>query len=81
MRKKTLQLIYFLITEKEKNNSRYKPKDITSRLLLFGSAFSDSPENRDINIAVEGIADKGFYALYGNMLYSLTKLVDVVDLF
>lgn len=51
-----------------------------SRVLLFGSSVQDTSENHDIDIAVEGIADKDFYAFYGELIYSLSKPVDVVDL-
>ena len=48
--------------------------------MLFGSALSEAEEALDIDIAVEGIADKDFFAFYGELLCSLTKPVDVVDL-
>ena len=51
-----------------------------SRVLLFGSALSDTDESHDIDIAVEGISDKDFYSFYGELLYALSKPVDVVDL-
>jgi len=50
-----------------------------SRVLLFGSALYDT-ESRDIDIAVDGIPDKDFYTFYGELLYALSKPVDVVDL-
>lgn len=70
-----------MITDKDKKiiqdiASKYK----ASRVLLFGSALSDKTESRDIDIAVEGVADKDFYAFYGELLYALSKPVDVVDL-
>ena len=70
-----------MITEKDKK----KIQDIArkyraSRVLLYGSALSDAVESRDIDIAVEGIADKDFFAFYGELLYALSKPVDVVDL-
>jgi predicted nucleotidyltransferase len=50
-----------------------------SRVLLFGSSLSDSDESRDIDLAIEGVADKDFYAFYGELLYALSKPVDIVD--
>jgi predicted nucleotidyltransferase len=47
---------------------------------LFGSALYETAESRDIDIAVEGIEDKDFYAFYGELLYALSKPVDVVDI-
>jgi len=51
-----------------------------SRVLLFGSALNDTAESKDIDIAVDGVEDKVFYAFYGELLYALSKPVDVVDL-
>jgi predicted nucleotidyltransferase len=51
-----------------------------SRVLLFGSSLSETTESSDIDIAVEGIADKDFFAFYGELLFALSKPVDVVDL-
>jgi predicted nucleotidyltransferase len=70
-----------MITEKDKKIIQ----DITrkyhaSRVLLFGSALSDTAENRDIDLAIEGVADKDYYAFYGELLYALSKPVDIVDL-
>ena len=48
---------------------------------MFGSALSDTVESRDIDIAVEGVADKDFYDFYGELLFALSKPVDIVDLF
>lgn len=70
-----------MIDEKDKKTiETIARKYRVSRLLLFGSSLQDTPENRDIDIAVEGINDKDFYAFYGELLYSLSKPVDVVDL-
>ena len=51
-----------------------------ARVLLFGSALDSTEESRDIDIAVDGIADSDFYAFYGDLLCALSKPVDVVDL-
>lgn len=70
-----------MVTEKDKKTIEdIARKYQVSRVLLFGSALSDTAESRDIDIAVEGIADRDFYAFYGELLYSLSKPVDVVDL-
>ncbi|MBM4311987.1 MAG: nucleotidyltransferase domain-containing protein [Deltaproteobacteria bacterium] len=70
-----------MIAEKDKK----KIQDISckyhaTRVLLFGSALCDAGESQDIDIAVEGIADKDFYTFYGELLCALSKPVDVVDL-
>ena len=70
-----------MITEKDKITIHTIAKKYrASRVLLFGSALSDTTESLDIDIGVEGIADRDFYAFYGELLCSLTKPVDVVDL-
>lgn len=70
-----------MILEKDKKTIQdIARKYHASRVLLFGSALSDSAESRDIDIAVEGISDADFYAFYGELLYSLSKPVDVIDL-
>jgi len=51
-----------------------------TRILLFGSALSETDESRDIDIAVEGIAERDFFAFYGELLCLVTKPVDIVDL-
>jgi hypothetical protein len=36
--------------------------------------------SRDIDIAVEGIAAKDFYSYYGDLMLSLSKPIDLIDL-
>lgn len=55
-------------------------KYCVSRVLLFGSSLSEDVESRDIDIAIEGIADKDYFAFYGELMCALSKPVDVVDL-
>ena len=50
------------------------------RVVLFRSSLSPTQEYRDIDIAVEGIEGKDFYAFYGELLCALSKPVDVIDL-
>lgn len=50
------------------------------RVILFGSSLSDDREGRDIDIGVEGIEEKDFFAFYGELLCTLSKPVDVIDL-
>ena len=50
------------------------------RVVLFGSSLSSTQEYRDIDIAVEGIEEKDFYAFYGELLCALSKPVDLIDL-
>ena len=51
------------------------------RVLLFGSsAFSRSKEGNDIDLAVEGVREEDFFKFYGELLFSLKKPVDLIDL-
>jgi len=70
-----------MITEKDKETIQdIARKYNAARVLLFGSSLSETVEGHDIDIAVEGIAGKDFYAFYGELLCKLSKPVDVVDL-
>ncbi len=70
-----------MITESDKKtieeiSKRYHVK----RVMIFGSSLSSSEESRDIDIAVEGIPSKDFYRYYGDLIFALSKPVDIVDL-
>ena len=51
-----------------------------TRLLLFGSSTDPSREGRDIDLAVEGLPPQDFFRFYGDLLFSVSKPVDLVDL-
>jgi uncharacterized protein len=51
-----------------------------TRVLLFGSGIIPGAMAHDIDIAVEGVAGKDFFAFYGEIMCALSKPVDVVDL-
>lgn len=52
-----------MITEKDKRTIQdIARKYQVSQVLLFGSSLSEEIEGRDIDIAIEGIADKDFFA-------------------
>ncbi len=50
------------------------------RVLLFGSSLHQDEESHDVDIAVEGISGKDFFSYYGDLLFALSKPVDVIDL-
>jgi uncharacterized protein len=50
------------------------------RVLLFGSATGSSDNNRDIDLAVEGVADNLFFKYFGELIFNLSRPVDLVDL-
>ncbi len=50
------------------------------RALLFGSSLDTTREARDIDLAVEGLSPRDFFRFYGDLMFALSKPVDVVDL-
>jgi predicted nucleotidyltransferase len=70
-----------MISDKDKKSiENIARKYHASNVVLFGSSISETAESRDIDIAVEGIPDKDFFAFYGELLFEVSKPVDVVDL-
>ncbi len=70
-----------MITDTDKNIiEQLARKYHAKRVVLFGSSLSSTQEYRDIDIAVEGIEEKDFYAFYGELLCALSKPVDIIDL-
>jgi predicted nucleotidyltransferase len=70
-----------MITDTDKNIiEQLARKYHAKRVVLFGSSLSPTQEYRDIDIAVEGIEEKDFYAFYGELLCALSKPVDIIDL-
>ena len=70
-----------MISEKDKIvikeiSKKYRVK----KVLLFGSSLDPEREGRDIDIAVEGISFKDFFRYYGDLIFNLSKAVDVIDL-
>jgi uncharacterized protein len=51
-----------------------------SRVILFGSSARGAGDGKDIDLGVEGVAPGRFFAFYADLLFSLSKPVDVVDL-
>ena len=51
-----------------------------TRLLLFGSSTDPTREGRDIDLAVEGLPPQDFFRFYGDLLFSVSKPVDLIDL-
>jgi predicted nucleotidyltransferase len=50
------------------------------RVLLFGSSVNDQADARDIDLAVEGLAPSRFFSFYADLIFSLSKPVDLVDM-
>jgi len=67
------------------NEDKIKLKEIAkrynvSKLYLFGSSLDSAKEANDIDLAVEGIDASLFFKFYGELILSLSKPVDVIDL-
>lgn len=50
-----------------------------SRILLFGSSLSDRSAE-DIDLAVEGLEPSVFFRFYSDLLFALSKPIDLLDL-
>ncbi|MBN2808597.1 MAG: hypothetical protein JXR80_03800 [Deltaproteobacteria bacterium] len=59
---------------------RIAEKYCVKRVMLFGSSTSGDGAGCDIDLAVEGVRPEEFYSFYGDLMFSLSKPVDVVDL-
>lgn len=70
-----------MLTEKDKETiQEISKKYHVKRVLLFGSSIDSAKESHDVDIAVEGIEPQDFFRYYGELLFALSKPVDVVDL-
>jgi len=70
-----------MISERDKEVIiQYARKYNVSSVYLFGSSTDESSEANDIDLAVEGIVPKLFFKFYGELIRSLSKPVDLVDL-
>ncbi len=70
-----------MISEADKEKIRDIARKYNARrVLLFGSSLLPDKESRDIDIAVEGILAKDFFRFYGDLMLTLSKPVDVIDL-
>jgi uncharacterized protein len=70
-----------MITSEEKETIvRLARQYDVERILLFGSGAIEDKEYRDIDLAVDGIAPRSFFRFYSELMLSLSKPVDLVDL-
>ncbi len=51
-----------------------------NRVFLFGSSIDANKESHDIDLAIDGIQDSMFFKFYGDLIFNLSKPVDVIDL-
>lgn len=70
-----------MITEKDKTAiRRIARKYKASRIFLFGSNLDPVRKAHDIDLAVEGVSPESFFRFYGELLWDLSKPVDLIDL-
>jgi len=70
-----------MITEKDKNVISLLARQYGVRkVLLFGSGTELEKEARDIDLGVIGIEPRRFFKFYGDLMFSLSKPVDLIDL-
>jgi len=70
-----------MISERDKEIiTQYAKKYNVSTIYLFGSSLDKNSGYNDIDLAVKGIKPEVFFKFYGELLRSLSKPVDLVDL-
>jgi predicted nucleotidyltransferase len=70
-----------MISDEDKNTiidlaEKYK----VTRLLLFGSSIGSANEANDIDLAVEGLPGSLFFKFYSELIFNLSKPVDLIDI-
>jgi predicted nucleotidyltransferase len=51
-----------------------------SKIYLFGSNLDPGRESIDIDLAVEGISDSLYFKFYSELIFAMSKPVDLIDL-
>ena len=51
-----------------------------NKLYLFGSNLNSAGESNDIDLAVDGISDSIYFEFYSEIIFALSKPVDLIDL-
>ena len=70
-----------MISDKDKKTIlRLAKKYKITRLLLFGSSLDSAKEAKDIDLAVEGLPEILFFKFYSELIFNLSKPVDLVDI-
>jgi predicted nucleotidyltransferase len=70
-----------MLTEKDKNAILLLARQYgVHKVLLFGSGVEREKEARDIDLGVIGIEPRRFFEFYGDLMFRLSKPVDLVDL-
>ena len=70
-----------MISNEDKNKlTAIAEKYNVTKLYLFGSDLDPTKDSNDIDLAVEGIPASLFFKFYGELLFSLSKPIDLIDL-
>jgi predicted nucleotidyltransferase len=70
-----------MLTEKDKNAILLLARQYgVHKILLFGSSTEGQKEAKDIDLGVIGIEPRRFFEFYGDLMFRLSKPVDLVDL-
>ncbi|MBN1795786.1 MAG: nucleotidyltransferase domain-containing protein [Sedimentisphaerales bacterium] len=70
-----------MITEKDKKAIAFLAHRYgVHKILLFGSSTEGQKEASDIDLGVIGIEPRRFFEFYGDLMFSLSKPVDLIDL-
>jgi predicted nucleotidyltransferase len=70
-----------MLAEKDKTAiSRLARQYGVEKVLLFGSGADPEKEARDIDLGVVGIESRRFFEFYGDLIFSLSKPVDLIEL-
>ncbi len=79
--KENFNLVLDMITNEDKQKLiEIAKKYNVAKLYLFGSNLNIKMESNDIDLAVEGISDSIFFKFYSELIFSLSKPVDLIDL-
>jgi predicted nucleotidyltransferase len=70
-----------MIAEKDKTTITHLARQYgVQKVFLFGSSADPQKEARDIDLGVIGIEPRRFFEFYGDLIFSLSKPVDLIDL-
>ncbi|XOF33258.1 MAG: nucleotidyltransferase family protein [Candidatus Electrothrix sp. YB6] len=70
-----------MISEQDKREIQTIAKKYNVRkVILFGSGCDPATDGNDIDLAVEGIPDSLFFKFYSELIFSLSRPVDLFDL-
>jgi predicted nucleotidyltransferase len=67
-------------SEDKKRLTAIAKKYSVSKVYIFGSSLVSDNDSNDIDLAVEGIPDSHFFKFYSELIFSLSKHVDLIDL-